>query len=477
MKLLSGNRSAFLGAAAAAAAMVAVCLIMTGDHGPPNHVTISFQTLPARGTREFREVEEIIHLFRRERPEIHVKLLPDAPRERHLIVRRTLAEAPDILEVPLASISALAEKGRVVELGDVFSRELGELFPSALAAAQYNNAAYAVPFRAASTQLIYNGAILLKAGYLTEDPLLNNWSELLETCRAIRRSAHGRICWPLGIDGGEPDALANLGAMLAKQTEAKLLAFGKHEGMREFGDTWRVALNNDAGVYALTMLQQLGEHVPPEALHWSREDLLRKFIAGHVAMFFGDARALSRVRTAAPGIQVRAIEAPIDRTRASCVEFYGAVMTPTARHRDACKKLLAYLCSAQAQNIIMTGGSDGHPVFAPVREDLLYDPWYNDHPDYKPFVKALRYPSAHTRVQAWGEVRKQAFVPELRKVLSGETDVEAAAQNIEGIGNNVLSTYYGYIGHASETTVLGMSIIGIGVFLLVFFTVGHRAKH
>jgi len=481
VKKFSGNRLVFLGAAVAATVAVAaacVLVVVAGDTSSDGRISISFQTPFARGTREFRQIEEVADLFRQENPDIWVRVLSDGPREREAIIKRILAgHAPDILEMPLAVLPPLAAGGHIAELGDTFCESLGNVFSSALAAGKYEGSTYAAPFRASSTQLVYNGAVLLKAGYPPNDPLLGNWAELLETCRVVERSASLQGCSPLGIDGGEPGALANLAAMLVEQTEGELLALEEHQRLRGLGPIWRVAVNNDAGVHALTMLEKLGKYMPRQALNWSREDLLREFVAGHVAMFFGDVRAVSRITLADPGIELRVVEAPIDRARVSRVEFYGAAMTKAARHRDACKRLLAYLCGSEAQKVIMTGGSGGPPTFAPVREDLLSDSWYYDHPHYRPFLEALKYPSGHTRAQGWAEVRKQAFAPELRKLLTGRVGPRTAAENIEKRGNTVLSTYYGHIGHASETTVLGMSIIAIGVFLLVFFTVGHRAKH
>jgi len=475
VKNLLSNRRVLFGVAATAA--VCALLVLVAGHRAPKGVCISFETPFARGSGGFRRLEEIVGVFREKNPEIHVKLLPGGPRERDAIIKHILAgRAGDVIEIPLAALPGLAKKGYVIDVANALTDDIGDVFPLALAAAEYDNATYAMPFRARATQLIYNGGILLESGFLPDDPLLNNWTELLETCQTIARRIRGRGCRPLGIAGADADMLAGLGAALIGQTDGELLALRQEKDLSDLGAIWRVTINNEAGIHALSMLRRLGEYVPRGALYWSRDDLLREFTAGRVAMFFGDTAAVSRIRREAPDVQVKVVEAPVDRTYASCVVYYGAAITSAARHPEACRKLLTHLCGGASQNVIMTGGRTGLPTSAPVCREFLDDPWYGEHPCYKPFLKALRYSSGHARVQGWREVQKQAFAPELKKVIAGKTDPRAAAKRIEERGNAALGTYYGYIGHASETAVLGMSIIAGGVFLLVFFTVGHRPK-
>lgn len=198
-------------------------------------------------------------------------------------------------------------------------------------------------------------------------------------------------------------------------------------------------------------------------------------------MFFSDMRTVSEIRAAAPSTPLKTLEAPADKASASSVDFYGAVIAKPAAsrpgHYDACEKLLAYLCSERAQRIVMTGGSTRMPVLVPVYRDLLEDPWYNGHPECRAFLKALWYPVPAVPNASWSEVQRQIFVPELRRLFAGKVTAEEAVRRIDRRGNQALSTHYGYIGHISETTTLGMSLAGVVVFFMVFLAVGHRPKH
>ena len=463
-------------AAGGGLAVALLLLIVVSRDPAPGTTCISFQTPFARNQRQFLQLEEIIGRFCENNPDVQVELLPDAPREQHIIIRRILSgKAPDIYEVPLAVLPGLASRSYVIDLGDTLAESVGEVFPSALDAGEYDNTPYASAFRARSIPLICTGSILLKAGYRPEDPLLSNWAELLVTCEPIKRSVADEGCHPMGIDGGDPDSLSRLGTMLVAQTEGELVT-RKKDPTQGNAEAWRVAINSDAGTDALKMMAKLGKYVPRQAFRWSREDLLREFAEGRVAMFYGDAGDVSRIRSEAPDVPLYVFESPVDRAPGSWVDFHGAVITSTARHPDACKKLLAYLCDAEAQEMIMSGGTTGLPTFSPVRRKLRYSRWYRDNPRYRPFLKALTYPCA-TPIDGWPAVKEQVFGPELLNVLAGKTKPEAALEVIEERGNTVLSTYYEYVGHPRESTRLGMSVIAIGVFLLILFTVGHRAKN
>jgi len=460
--------------------MAAACLLFVITGKPPStDVSISMQTPFARGSFEFLQLEEIVASFQGENPQIQVRLLPDGPTADDVITRRTLLRgAPDVFEIPLRSISGPAGRGTILSAIDVLAEGVGDVFPWALRAAEaeHDNTIYAVPFRARSVQLIYNGSILRKSGFRPANPLLINWTELLETCRAISEFNKENGCSALGVSGRDPESISQLGLMLAGQMNVELMQI-KEGAIEGLGPVWRVTINSDDGVRALRMVRQLGEYIPPEALEWSRDDLLREFIAQRVAMFFGCLRDVERIRAEAPDLDLWTAEAPVEKSDASCVDFYGAVVRATTAHPDACKKLLAYLCGPDAQEMIMKGGQAGLPMFSPVRSEFLDHEWYDDNAIYEPFLKALTYPCTCRRVSAWAEVRKQAFVPVLKKLIAGETEATDAAERIEELGNLAIGTHYGYIGSPSLTSQLGMGLSAAGVFLLIFFTVGHRAKH
>ena len=233
------------------------------------------------------------------------------------------------------------------------------------------------------------------------------------------------------------------------------------------------------GVAALGMLRQLSQYVPAESLRWSRDELLRAFISGRIAMFFGDTGAVSQIRSRAPELGIKAVECPAKKYFASSVDiFAGVIAMPAASrgHREICDKLLAFLCSSTSQKSVMEGGQSKVPVLVPVQRDLLDDPWYVEHPEYKAFLRGLGHPVSSVSNPAWPEVRRQVFLPEVRQLLAGQTSPASAASAIDLRGNRALSTYYGYIGHISATTKLGMVVAAIAVFFMVFFAVGHRAK-
>jgi len=439
-------------------------------------IAITFQTPFPRESPEFVQLRAVLDAFQERRRGTVIELLPDGPADANVITRRILAGcAADVLEIPLESLPEIVERGLLVPVRDSLNDSAGVLFSSAVAASEAGGTNYAVPLRARTTQLICNADILRRCGYDPNDPLLNNWNEMLVTCEGIRRTLGGQGCYPIAFDAAEGSSLSRVAAMLIKQAQGMLVRKGEADG----ADTaaWRVGLQDETGTQALSMMSRLAAYIPAESLWWRTEDLLQAFVAGRVAMFFGDASAVNAIRRTAPLLEMRVVEAPVNRASGSSTTVYGAVIPANAAaYEEACKALLTYLCTMEAQKIVMTGGPAGMPNLVPVRRALLEDRWYVDHPEYKPFLQSLRYACSSLPIPGWGEVERQVFVPELRSLLRGEKEPKAATAIIRRRGDEVLATYYNYTGHPSETTLLGMSLAAVGVFFLIFFTVGQRSK-
>ena len=481
--------------------MAGVLLLFAVTSGPPpGQVSISFQTPFARSSLEFIQLEEIVARFQAQDPEIEVRLLPDGPTAPDLIIRRTLLrDAPDIFEIPLESISGLVGRGTILPVEDALSRGGGsDVFDWARRAVEYDSTIRAFPFRARSVQLIYNGSILRRSGFDPGNLFLKDWDDLLLACREIKRFNSESGCWAFGVSGRDIKSTSQLGMILQRQMDAEVIRtvveYEADEEDEEHEEGEEEKKNQETedeekkrkikrkyglvmlNVEALGMVRKLGECVPPEALHWSRDDLLREFIAGRVAMFFGDLRDVARVRAEAPDLDVRVAEAPGEKKDASYVDFYGGIINATTQYPESCKELLTYVCSLEAQEMIMKGGL-GVPVFSPVHKQCFGHAWYDENGIYNPFLQALRYPCMHERWEGWPEVEKQVFAPELRKLIAGETEATAAAERIEELGNQVLSTHHGDIGSKKATATLGKWCVGAGVFFLIFFTLGHRPKN
>lgn len=474
----------------AVSVVLIMCLLFAFTRGTTSRseVTISFDTPFPRTSREYAQLREILDLFeagnpysrtddREARLHIKVQLNSDAPREPDRILRRIMAgKAGDIIEMPVNDLSLLAGKAAVLPLGNCLGENAGEIFSSALIVGQYESNCYALPFRAKSIQLICNVAMLEEAGFNPANALVNTWDEFIVTCQRIA-ATRGEGRYPLAIDGAEGDSPARLAVMLIAQAGGTVVV---KEALQDGEpERWRMGIGSEESVRGLEQLQKLSVSMPP-CSNWSREDLLREFMAGRIAMIFSDAEALSCIRAGAPHLRVQAYEAPVDRAYGSSVEFYGTAVTAPVTHHpgrfQACLRLITWLCDLDAQRMILTGGSSELPAFAPVSRDLLNHAWYDRHPEYKPFLKALGYPVGYHSVAGWPEVQRQVFLPEVRKVLQGSRSGRESASVMQSKGNLVLSTFYGYIGHISETTVLGMSAMAVGIFFLVFFAVGHHPR-
>ena len=462
-----------------AVVIAATCMLpaMAGD-SRGGAAAISLQTPFSASSLEFVQLREILDDFEARNASVRVTLLPDGPREHDRILRRILAnKSADLLEIPLSVLPELAKRSAVTPVNEDLADAVGTLFPSVIAAVQRQGVLYAVPLRADSTQLIYSPAVLAKAGYDPKAPLLDNWNQLLITCAGIRRAMGGSYC-PLGIDGAEGDSLGRLAAMFVCQNQGRVIQETQSDDGS--GTEWVIPINNDDGIRALDLMAKLSAFAPPEAMGWTHRDLADAFIAGRIAMFYGDARMIGEIRSRAPATRVMAAQAPANKVSAAYVDLYGVVMTAPAtggEYAEQCRKLLAYLCSKESQAVVMTGGRSGLPVMAPVQRGLLDAAWYDEHPEYRVFLEALWQPCAGVPNPGWSEVERQVLLPELRRLMMRQTTPERAAEAIYTRGSQVLATYQGYVGHISETTALGMGVAAVGVFFMVYFAVGYRPRH
>jgi len=458
---------------------VAACL---SAHDPGIN-TITFQTPFASETPEYRQLKVVIEHFNEQSGSLRVELLPDGPPDAPRIIKRILAgKAPHIMEIPLDELEQIAERNVIEpvnldsEPDEVFF-SAGSLAPAAYTSARVNGLTYAAPIRARGIQLVCNAA-LLKTDITT-------WRQMLVTLDSLKRKLEESGIHAFGLAGRDNENLARLAIMLVHQAGGKLVDNVRDE---EDGMMWRTSLHEDngSGGRALKFLHELAGYSPPESSGWTRSELLQAFAAGRIAMFYGTSADVSRIRQTAPELQVAVMSAPRETAQASVVQFYGAIITAPGECKRQCERFLRYLLSVEAQTMIMYGGTEryeGWPVFekvriAPIaRPDINEIEWYARHPQYRRFAEALMYARSPMPIAGWREVERAAFIPELQRLLSGETDAEAAVEEITSRGNQTLSTYYGYIGHVYPTTVLGMSVVAVFVFFMIFLTVGHRSRH
>jgi len=449
----------------------------------PDITIITFQTPFASETPEFEQLKVVVEHFNAQSGTVCVELLPDGPSQAPRIIRRIIAgKAPHIMEIPLDELEQIASR-KVIQPVNLNS-EADEVFfsPGSLAYAAYagahvNGETYAAPVRARGVQLIYNAGLL--------ETRIATWRQMLVTLDSLKQRFANSGIHPFGLAARDNDGIARLAIMLVHQAGGELVERVHDE---DNAMMWRLNLQDESGsgARAFRFLHDLAGYSPPESSGWTHRDLLQAFAERRIAMFYGTSADVSRIRQTAPELQVAAMSAPRERAQASTVQFYGAIVTAPREHRKQCERFLRYLLSVEAQTMIMYGGIDrdeGLPVFekvriAPIaRPDINEIEWYARHPQYRQFADALMYARSPMPIAGWREVERTAFIPQLKRLLSGETDAGAALEEITDCGNQTLSTYYGYIGHVYPTTVLGMSVAAVFVFFMIFLTVGHRSRH
>ncbi len=460
LRLLSAAFAVFISIASTPAASLA---------GPPAILageTITFRVVSDYPPCVKALIDETADAFRREHPGIDLRVEYRSAAGRRLLNEIYAGSSADVIDVPARIAVELAVRGAVImpelEPG-AFHADVADACRLADLVDETQKPRYAgVPWLADTIQLIYN------ADLLDTPPLLGG--DLPRTCKRLSREQPAAAAppFPIGFAAAPQDVCRSFAVMLYRQDASFL-------GKRPETGTWKSDINLEAGQNALKTLMELRPFFPPDAHLMTREQLLRLFADGDVAMIFGSMTDLHTIRKLAPQLNAQTAAVPLGEGTSCAAEIH-ILVTPKGRQTQAGAKLVSFLTGPKGQRLIMTGGSTGRPAALPVLRGLAADDWYARNPLYRPFAHGLRDCKPAVPTTTWQSVNDRVLGKMLSRILAGEIPADEGLEQADIAANHVLSSYYGQMTDPTWAQILGMPMV-IVLFIALFVSTAAVISH
>jgi multiple sugar transport system substrate-binding protein len=111
----------------------------------------------------------------------------------------------------------------------------------------------------------------------------------------------------------------------------------------------------------------------------------------------------------------------------------------TTQHPEAAWRLIDFLTEVENQVKLV---STGFAFRIPTRQSAVEDEWFQEHPEYIPFVEGLSYgysPIILDIAREWSIVHNEVVQAELSRAFIGEVSPAEALRRMENSGNRLLN--------------------------------------
>jgi multiple sugar transport system substrate-binding protein len=313
----------------------------------------------------FKQIFDTLH---QRHPEITVDLSigttggPNAAYNEKLVSLVASGDAPDVFKTAPFGFGQLAAAGAYLQLDDYVKRSAAEVkpedfFPSHYEGSKYRGKLFALP-QTGAPQAIWINVDLWQREGLTLPGWDTTWADFLRAATAMTKREGGGPAMQLGT--GRPDWLSwiwSAGGDLYTEDGSKML------------------IDQPATIEALTWLQDaVNKHrVAPNAQEQG-DQTLTAFENGKIGTVFGNRGGLGRYQTingftfdAAPlpkGPKGRVAQTAVGHTN----------IWSGTKARDAAFTTLNFMCSAEAQQILIGQGGTAHPS----RKSSTEQSWFKD---------------------------------------------------------------------------------------------------
>jgi len=324
-----------------------------------------------------------------------------------IITSIATGNAPDVIYIASRWIPALADMGAIIPLDPYIDEAKWALYyPAVWESVEYQGQHWGI-VRAMSTKaLLYNKTLLEAAG--VELPM-TSWEAILEAARRVHN--------PPEVYGfGLP---ANRFVSTVTEFQNWLYA----NGARITNEEGVATVDSPAAVEAMEFyFGALKAYAQPSPIEWRREDLIRLFKSGRLAMYTD--HVFSVIEALEAGIDVGVQMVPAgpqgDRPFATVVVTDSIAIPAQARHKDLAVEFAMFMTNFENQATwdITLGFIPPMPAEAGLE---AFNPWY-----WQVFIEGLEYgiPQAAS-IQDWEGVQ-EALLTATQKYFLGQADAETA---------------------------------------------------
>ncbi|MDQ0913925.1 ABC transporter substrate-binding protein [Paenibacillus sp. V4I5] len=399
---------------------------------------ISMQIAWASDSGRGKAIREMLDQFEKENKDVKVELLGGVQTGQKLLTQILSGKSPEVLQVAYGDAKPLAVQGAFVDLMKDFGAEKSNYMPQIWELAMNEGQLTGMPWLGHTIQVIYNKNLFEKAG-IKEVP--KTWDEFYAAAKKLTVDTNGDgkpDQFGIGLSGKQGADLGWQYGLFAGQAGAKLVT--TKDGKSE------VAINSPEGIKALEFFTKLlTETSPPDALNKDGAAIQTDFRNQVVAMELSGPWGVAEAWKTNGKFEAGVAEVPTGPAgKATEVTSY-LLSVPTGVEGDklaASKKLIKYLSSKPAQEMVMKGekAEDGkyYPFRIPIRKDMADTQFYKDHPEFNTFMKGVEYPVSLFPIPQWAQISDEVYTSALNQAVSGKISAADALKLVQEKGNTII---------------------------------------
>ena len=337
--------------------------------------------------------------------------------EEKLLTGLASGQVPDVVLWDRYNTPLYVPKNALAPLDEYLDADgidLGQFYEEALGELQVDGSTYGLPLLVDNRSLFYNTAVLEEAGLAAP----TTWDELKTVATAVTLRENGALTrsgFALNDPGLFNIWLRQAGGQMISDDGTKT-AFNSPAGL-EVLDFWQSLL--DEGVYELGF----GEGVDA-------------FAEQNLVMKYDGPWALTSL-DAVDGLEY-AITEPLlgpDGDQGAGMGGFGLIIPQGAKNADGAWEFIKWW-TTQPENGVGFAEISG---WIPANIEAANDPYFTENPKYAAFVKAMEYAKVRSQVPGASDVEGKALIPALQKFLAGEIDAQAALDEAQKLGDQILA--------------------------------------
>lgn len=405
-------------------------LAINGASLAQNQVTITFQQPWSLDSDRGRVVQSLIDDFMAANPDIVVEIRDTGVNNEVFVTEVLSGDAADVIMFGEDGVVLFAPQDAFLDLSDFVAdwdeSKRNDFYESVWGFGTFEERQYGIPWIAHSMALIYNRTMFEEAG-LDPDAPPTTWEELYSYAEQLTSGEQ----YGYGLVGLQGHDMAWSWYNFVRQNGGTLAT--------QDGDDWSVALNSPEALEALEFYIRLRDVAPPETTTTGGGEANTLFVQGRVAMYVLGPWAVAGINNEAPDIEVGVAPLPYSMVPATTAGAGLLTVPRTTQNPEAAWRLIDFLTEVENQVKLV---STGFAFRIPTRQSAVQDEWFQEHPEYIPFVEGLSYgysPIVLDIAREWSVVHNEVVQAELSRAFIGEVSPAEALQSMENSGNLLLN--------------------------------------
>jgi len=340
------------------------------------------------------------------------------------------ASPVDIYVLPYRFVKYFGCDNKLLDLKEDFEPEKNYIYQSIWELGIVEGKVYGIPWVGHSICLVYNKNILKEAGINPLD--IKSIEDLADACEKVEANTEAKGIGLVGANHNDVSWMVNqfiygFGSSLVDKT----------------GNT--VAVNNDKSKKAIDFYKNtLGKYAQNTWVNDTGIEVMDYFRRQQVAFEFQGVWGVTDIWKNGNPFEVGVISLSDIGLNAEVGPMMLALPAKLSNERrEAAKNFIRFLISKEAQETIMNGEyspehDSYYPFRIPVRTDLISSSYFEEHPEFIPFLEGLKNPSIDVPVPKWQQIKDQYFAPGLNEVMSDNLSIDEFLKLIETEGNLIL---------------------------------------